>query len=56
MQFDWVTLSIWLVGFIILVVWIIVPMKEFIGIVKAQHREYMDRTGGEGQGEGGEAE
>lgn len=29
MYFDWVTWSIWLVGFIIMIVWISVPIKEF---------------------------
>jgi hypothetical protein len=29
MQFDWITWSIWLVGFLILVVWIWVPCREF---------------------------
>jgi hypothetical protein len=29
MAFDWVTWSIWLLGFAILVVWIIVPIREF---------------------------
>lgn len=28
MPFDYVTWSIWLVGFVILVVWIYVPVKE----------------------------
>ncbi len=28
MQFDWVTWSIWLLGFIILLVWIWIPVKE----------------------------
>jgi hypothetical protein len=29
MYFDWITWSIWLLGFIILIIWIIVPVKEF---------------------------
>ena len=29
MYFDWVTWSIWAVGFIILVIWVWVPAKEF---------------------------
>jgi hypothetical protein len=29
MYFDWITWSIWLVGFIIMVIWILVPIKEF---------------------------
>ena len=29
MYFDWITWGIWLLGFIILIIWIIVPIKEF---------------------------
>ena len=29
MIIDWVTWSIWLVGFLIMVVWILVPLREF---------------------------
>lgn len=29
MFFDWITWSIWLVGFVILIIWILVPAKEF---------------------------
>ncbi len=29
MEFDWITWSIWLLGFIILVVWTWVPIREF---------------------------
>jgi len=29
MYFDWITWGIWLLGFIIFIIWIIVPVKEF---------------------------
>jgi len=29
MTVDWVTWSIWLVGFLIMVIWILVPIREF---------------------------
>jgi hypothetical protein len=29
MYFDWITWSIWLLGFVILVVWVWIPLKEF---------------------------
>jgi hypothetical protein len=29
MYFDWITWSIWLVGFIIMIIWIWIPIKEF---------------------------
>jgi hypothetical protein len=41
-MFDWVTWSIWLVGFAILVVWIVVPYREFRKILekhKSMRRE-----------------
>jgi hypothetical protein len=28
-MFDWVTWSIWLMGFVILVIWIWLPFREF---------------------------
>jgi hypothetical protein len=34
MYFDWITWSIWLVGFAILVIWVIVPIKEFKKLVQ----------------------
>jgi len=43
-MFDWVTWSIWLVGFVILVIWIIFPLKEFVSIVKEQHAAHRERT------------
>ncbi len=49
-MFDWVTWSIWAVGFAILVIWIIVPLKEFKEIVKSQHAAYKDRVAGENGG------
>jgi hypothetical protein len=30
---DWITWSIWLVGFVILVVWVVVPIREFKRLV-----------------------
>ncbi len=46
-MFDWVTWSVWGIGAIITIVWIIVPFEEFIGIVKAQHAKYKDRVAAE---------
>ena len=28
-MFDWMTWGVWLIGLIILVIWIVVPIKEF---------------------------
>jgi hypothetical protein len=28
-MFDWITWSVWLIGFVILIVWIVVPLREF---------------------------
>jgi hypothetical protein len=29
MSIDWITWGIWLLGVIILIVWIVIPLKEF---------------------------
>ena len=29
MHFDWITWSIWFLGFVILVIWTVVPFLEF---------------------------
>ncbi|HUU26171.1 MAG TPA: hypothetical protein VM123_00025 [archaeon] len=34
MPFDWVTWSIWTLGVIILIVWIYVPVKEFMQLLR----------------------
>jgi len=34
MYFDWITWSIWSLGFIILVMWIIIPLKEYLKLKK----------------------
>lgn len=34
MTIDWVTWSIWLVGFLIMVIWILVPIREFRRLLK----------------------
>jgi uncharacterized membrane protein YcjF (UPF0283 family) len=39
--FDWITWSVWAVGFVILIVWIIVPIQEFRDMwrrMQARHR------------------
>jgi len=36
---DWITWSIWLLGLTILIVWIIVPAKEFKQIIKAKRQQ-----------------
>jgi len=44
MQFDWITWTIWLVGFLILVVWIVVPFREFKRLYRnrAEARKALD--------------
>jgi len=32
-MFDWVTWSIWAIGLLILIVWIYVPLKEFMHLL-----------------------
>ncbi|MFZ1290379.1 MAG: hypothetical protein WAR79_09820 [Melioribacteraceae bacterium] len=44
MYFDWVTWSIWLVGFIILVIWIMVPVKEFRILIQKKRNEIKNKN------------
>ena len=39
MTIDWVTWSIWLVGFAIMVLWIFVPVREFRRLVKKKRAQ-----------------
>jgi len=39
MYFDWITWGIWLLGFIILIIWIYVPYKEFRKILAAHKKD-----------------
>jgi hypothetical protein len=38
-MFDWMTLSVEIVGFVILTVWVVVPIREFKGIFKRLKQE-----------------
>jgi hypothetical protein len=38
-MFDWVTWSIWLLGFIILVIWIWLPIREFRQLLKERQEQ-----------------
>ena len=40
-MFDWITWGIWLIGLIILVIWIVIPVKEFKSLVH-RHRSTME--------------
>lgn len=40
MYFDWITWSIWLVGFIIMVIWILVPVKEIKNLFYKRKSEH----------------
>jgi len=43
MAIDWITWSIWLVGFIIMIIWIIVPLREYRDLMRskiAQERKH----------------
>lgn len=44
MYFDWLTWSIWLIGFIILVIWILVPAREFKRLVQKKRAERNNTT------------
>ena len=42
-MFDWITLSVETVGFVILMVWVVVPIREFRGIFKRLKEEELQR-------------
>lgn len=44
MYFDWRTWGIWLIGFIILVIWILIPVQEFKKLVKKKRYEMNKRN------------
>ena len=37
MYIDWVTWSIWLLGFAILVIWVVIPYRELRTILRSRH-------------------
>ena len=39
MYIDWVTWSIWSLGFIILVLWTVIPLKEFFKLKKDREKD-----------------
>lgn len=39
MHFDFITWGVWFLGFIILVVWTYLSIKEFMKILKRRHQE-----------------
>ncbi len=43
MYIDWFTWSIWLVGFIIMIVWITVPIKEFKKLLEQKKSNKIDK-------------
>jgi uncharacterized membrane protein YcjF (UPF0283 family) len=44
MYFDWITWSIWLVGFIILIIWILVPAREFRRLLQKRKTEHQSNN------------
>ncbi|MGA7723202.1 MAG: hypothetical protein WCA84_18695 [Ignavibacteriaceae bacterium] len=38
MYFDWITWGIWSIGFVILVIWILVPIKEFRKLLASRRK------------------
>jgi hypothetical protein len=43
MYFDWITWGIWAMGFVILVVWIFVPIGEFKRLLAARRASQAGR-------------
>lgn len=44
MYFDWITWSIWLVGFLVMVTWIWVPIKEYKSLLNKRKQLELSRT------------
>ena len=44
MYFDWRTWGIWLTGFIIMIVWIIVPVREFKKVLEKKRNEMKQKN------------
>lgn len=40
-MFDWLTWGIWSIGFAILVIWIVVPIREFKVMLKHRRDKHM---------------
>lgn len=38
-MFDWMTWSVWALGFAIMIVWTIVPIREFRQMLKRRHEK-----------------
>jgi len=47
MNFDWITWSIWLLGLVILIVWIYVPIKEFKQLLHERRTKLTSHTEGQ---------
>lgn len=43
MYIDWITWSIWAVGLTILIIWIIIPVREFKKLVQKKRKELRDK-------------
>ena len=47
---DWITLTIELLGFVILIAWIVIPIQEFREILRVVHRRNERAKRGNGEG------
>lgn len=43
-MFDWMTWSIWALGCVIMVAWIIVPIREFKSMLRHRNAKKDDRS------------
>lgn len=39
MYFDWITWSIWCIGLVIMIVWIVVPLREFKRLMASKKQQ-----------------
>jgi len=43
MYIDWITWSIWLIGFAIMIIWILIPVQEFRKLVRKKRSEHKSK-------------
>lgn len=51
MYIDWITWGIWLIGFMIMIIWIYVPVREFKRLVKKKMTEQKNLKNSNSQNE-----
>ncbi len=43
--FDWFTWSVWAIGFVIMIIWIVVPVREFVQMLRRLKEKEKEGSG-----------